>query len=284
MKILLTGASGQIGYELERSLQGLGEVVAPRRAQLDLSDPLQLRQVVRAVRPGLIVNAAAYTAVDQAESEPALVQRINADAPAELALEAKALGAAMVHFSTDYVFDGASARAYREDDPAAPLNAYGRSKLAGEQALQATGIDHLILRTSWVYGMRGKNFLLTILRQARERPELRVVADQFGAPTWSRTVADSTALILAQARAGGPQWWRRHGGVYHLSSQGRTSWCGFAEAIVGAAQLSCRVTPIASADYPTAARRPANSALDCARIASLCSLPDWRHALALCLR
>jgi dTDP-4-dehydrorhamnose reductase len=283
MKILLTGANGQVGHELERSLQGLGEVVAPRRAELDLSNLDQVRDVVRAVRPGLIVNPAAYTAVDLAEREAGLAFRINAEAPAVLAQEARAVGAAMVQFSTDYVFDGSKPGAYVETDTPNPLNVYGRSKLAGEQAVAAAGIDHLILRTSWVYGMRGKNFLLTMLRLGREREELRVVCDQHGAPTWSRTLADSTALILAQARAEGPAWWQRNGGVYHLSSAGDTSWCGFTEAIVEVAQLPCRVHPISSADYPVAARRPPNSRLDCAKISRLCNLPHWRHALELCL-
>jgi dTDP-4-dehydrorhamnose reductase len=284
MRILLTGANGQVGHELERSLQGLGEVVAPRRAELDLSDLDQVRALVRAVRPALIVNPAAYTAVDLAEREPELAMRINGEAPAVLAEEARALGAAMVQFSTDYVFDGSKQGAYLETDTPNPLNAYGRSKLAGEQAVAAAGIDHLILRTSWVYGMRGKNFLLTMLRLGRERPELRVVCDQQGAPTWSRTVADSTALILAQARAGGAGWWRRHGGIYHLACAGSTSWCGFTEAIAEAVQLPCSVTPISSADYPVPARRPKNSVLDCGKIAALCHLPHWRQALELCLR
>ncbi len=283
MKILLTGATGQIGYELERSLQGLGEVIAPGRAQLDLSKLDQVRAVLRAVRPDLIVNPAAYTAVDQAEAEPALAQRINAEAPALMAAEARLLGAAMVHYSTDYVFDGTKTGAYTESDSPNPLNIYGRSKLAGEEGVRAAGIDHLILRTSWVYGMRGKNFLLTMLTLGREREELRIVSDQHGAPTWSRTVADSTALLLGQARAQGPAWWKRHSGVYHLSSQGETTWCGFTEAIVAQAGLPCRVTPISSDQYPVAAMRPRNSVLDSGKLRALCNLPEWQQALALCL-
>jgi dTDP-4-dehydrorhamnose reductase len=285
MKILLTGATGQVGYELERSLQGLGQVVALDRSRMDLADLDQVRSVIRAVRPNLIVNPAAYTAVDKAESEPELARRINAEAPGVMAEEAKRLGAAMVHYSTDYVFDGAQQGAWREDDPTGPINVYGQTKLEGEQAIAAAGIDHLILRTSWVYGMRGKNFLLTMLRLGKEREELRVVSDQFGAPTWSRTIADSTALLLAQARTEGSGWWQANGGIYHLSSQGRTSWCGFTEAIVGAAGLSCKVVPITSAEYPVPARRPANSVLDSSKLrARLCDLPDWEQALALCLR
>jgi dTDP-4-dehydrorhamnose reductase len=203
MKILLTGASGQVGYELERSLQSIGEVVALDRTRCDLSDLDQVRDVVRALRPGLIVNPAAYTAGDKAETEAALAHRINAEAPAVMAAEAQRLGAAMVHYSTDYVFDGTKSGPYLETDATNPINVYGQSKLAGELAIAASGAPHLILRTSWVYGMRGKNFLLTMLRLGRERDELRVVADQHGAPTWSRTIADTTAALLAQARAGG---------------------------------------------------------------------------------
>jgi dTDP-4-dehydrorhamnose reductase len=284
MKILLTGSTGQVGYELERSLQPLGEVVALDRAQFDLSDLDQVRDVLRAVRPGLIVNPAAYTAVDKAESEPALAYRINAEAPAVMAAEARLLGAAMVHYSTDYVFDGAKQGPYVETDPTGPLNVYGSSKLAGEQAIAAAGIPHLILRTSWVYGMRGKNFLLTMLRLARERDELRVVADQHGAPTWSRTIADTTATLLAQARAGGPAWWQARSGLYHLSAEGQTSWHGFTEAIVAQAGLECRIVPISSAEYPTPAQRPVNSVMSSDKLMSgLCTLPDWQNALTLCL-
>ena len=282
MKILLTGASGQVGYELARSLQGLGEVVAVDRARMDLADLDQMRAVIRAVRPGLIVNPAAYTAVDKAESEPELAMRINAEAPAVMAAEARALGAALVHYSTDYVFDGTKQGAYVETDPTCPINVYGRSKLAGEEAIAASGVDHLILRTSWVYGLRGKNFLLTMRRLAQEKDELRVVSDQTGAPTWSRTIADTTALILAQARQGG-DWWRQHGGIYHLSSLGSTSWHGFTEAIVRQGGFHCRVLPISSAEYPTPARRPANSLLDSEKLrARFCSLPDWKTAFRLC--
>jgi dTDP-4-dehydrorhamnose reductase len=284
MKILLTGASGQVGYELERCLQALGEVVAPGRARMDLARPAQLREVVRAVRPALIVNAAAFTAVEQAESEPRLALAINADAPAVLAEEARALGAAIVHYSTDYVFDGRKTSPYREDDAPGPLNAYGRSKLLGEQGLAAAGVPHLILRTSWVYGMRGHNFLLTMLKLAREREEIRVVADQFGSPTWSRTAAQVTAHILAQAQVGGEPWWERNSGLYHLSSHGATTWAGFAEAILAASGSACRVVPISTAEFPTSAVRPRNSVLDSSLLCQrFCRLPEWREALGLCL-
>jgi dTDP-4-dehydrorhamnose reductase len=242
---------------------------------MDLSDLDQVRDVIRQVRPGLIVNPAAYTAVDKAESEPELEHRVNAEAPGLMAREARLLGAAMVHYSTDYVFDGADPAARVEDDPTGPLNVYGASKLAGEQA---------IAEASWVYGMRGKNFLLTMLRLARERDELRVVADQHGAPTWSRTIADTTAQVLAQARAGGDDWWARNSGVYHLSAQGRTTWFEFTQAIVAAAGLECRVLPIASADYPTPARRPQYSVMSSERLTTrFCHLPQWKEALRLCM-
>lgn len=284
MKILLTGSTGQVGYELARSLQGLGEVVAVDRQVMDLSDLDQVRDVIRKERPQLIVNPAAYTAVDKAESEPALALRVNAEAPGVMAQEAKALGAAMVHYSTDYVFDGTQPAPRSEGDPTGPVNVYGASKLAGEQAIAAAGIPHLIFRTSWVYGMRGKNFLLTMLRLAREREELRVVADQHGAPTWSRTIADTTALVLAQAQASGADWWQANSGVYHLSAQGQTTWSEFTEAIVAAAGLTCRVTPITSAEYPTPAKRPQYSVMSSDRlIERFVRLPDWKQALHLCM-
>src|SRR5471032_1452181 len=223
MKFLLTGSTGQVGYELERSLQGLGEVVALDRGRMDLADLDQVRDVIRSVQPQLIVNPAAYTAVDKAESEPALAHRINAEAPGLMAQEAARLGAAMVHYSTDYVFDGTVAQPRVETDATGPINVYGRSKLAGEQAIQAAGIPHLILRTSWVYGMRGKNFLLTMLRLVQERDELRIVADQHGAPTWCGTIADSTAGIVSKCinAESGNDWMRQRSGIYHMTCQGQ---------------------------------------------------------------
>ena len=197
-KILLTGKNGQVGWELERSLQPLGQVIAFDRSGLDLASPDSIRAVIREVKPELIVNPAAYTAVDKAESEPDLAMAVNGVAPGIIAEEAKRLGAALIHYSTDYVFDGTKAEPYTEDDVPKPINVYGKTKLAGEQAVQAIGVPHLIFRTSWVYGMRGKNFLLTILRMAKEKDELRIVDDQFGAPTWSRMIAETTAQVLAQ--------------------------------------------------------------------------------------
>jgi dTDP-4-dehydrorhamnose reductase len=285
MKVLLTGSTGQVGYELARSLQGVGEVVAVDRNVMDLSNLDQVRDVIRSVKPQLIVNPAAYTAVDKAESEPELAFRINAEAPGVMAEEAKKLGAALVHYSTDYVFDGSQPAPRVEDDAIGPLSVYGASKLAGEQAIAAAGIPHLIFRTSWVYGMRGKNFLLTMLRLAKERDELRVVADQHGAPTWSRTIADTTAQVLSQAHAGGREWWVQNSGIYHLSAQGQTTWHEFTEAIIQEAGLSCKVLPITTADYPTPAKRPQYSVMSSERLmARFCHLPDWKTALQLCMQ
>lgn len=295
MKILLTGRSGQVGYELERSLQGLGQVVALDRARMDLANPDQVREVIRAVQPALIINPAAYTAVDLAESEADLAMRINAEAPAIMAEEAKKLGAAFIHYSTDYVFDGAKNGSYVEGDVPNPQNVYGRSKLAGERAVQVSGVPHLILRTSWVYGMRGKNFLRTVQRLAQERDELRIVADQFGAPTWCRTIAETTAHIVmklqSDVRSGdrhsiGMDAWRDFSGLYHLTAQGQTSWHGFTQAIVDHASVEKKpsVTPITTADYPLPAKRPQNSVLSSDKLmAAFCSLPDWDDALRLCL-
>jgi dTDP-4-dehydrorhamnose reductase len=295
MRILLTGKQGQVGYELERSLQSVGEVITFDRTQMDLADLSQVQTVIRAVKPALIVNAAAYTAVDQAEREPQLAMRINGEAPGVMAEEARRLGAAMIHYSTDYVFDGSKAEPYTEDDLPCPINAYGRSKLAGEQAVQACGIPYLILRTSWVYGMRGKNFLLTVRRLARESDHLRMIADQHGAPTWSRTIADTTAHItkmLASSADGKlksdeeqQDKWRKYAGIYHLTAQGQTTWYGFAQAIVACLSDTKKpvITPIAAREYPSPALRPANSVLSCERLTgAFCRLPDWEAALKLC--
>lgn len=283
MKILLGGCGGQLGRELKRSLACLGEVVACDRRRLDLARADSLRAAVREIAPTVIVNAAAYTAVDKAESEPAVADAINGAAPGILAEEAKRLGALLIHYSTDYVFSGTKATAYTEDDAPAPLSAYGRSKLAGEQAIAAAGCRHLVFRTSWVYGLHGANFMKTMLRLGRERDELRVVGDQVGAPTWTRHLADATALLLTRREL--PD------GLYHLAAAGETSWHGYAEAIFFEAQgaglmdKSPLVHRIASADYPLPAARPANSRLDCTRFRRdfNLALPDWRSGLADCL-
>nr|WP_284503173.1 dTDP-4-dehydrorhamnose reductase [Caballeronia sp. GAWG1-1] len=283
----MTGVNGQVGFELARSLQGLGKVVALDRAGLDLSDLGQVRRVVRDVKPSLIVNPAAYTAVDKAESDVGAAMRINGEAPGVLAEEARRLGAALVHYSTDYVFDGTKDGAYVEDDSVNPRNVYGKSKLAGEQAIAASGCDHLIFRTSWVYGTRGKNFLLTMLRLGAERDELNVVADQVGAPTWSVTIAALTANVLAQAVGQGQDWWAQKSGAYHLTAGGSTSWHGFAQAIFELSALDKKpnVKPIPASSYPTPAVRPSNSRLSAMKLRETFGVeaPDWRDALSLCL-
>ena len=257
MRILLTGRNGQVGWELERKLAPLGEVIATDRATLDLADPDAIRRVVREAKPQVIVNAAANTAVDLAESEPELAMLINGIAPGILADEAKRLGALLVHYSTDYVFDGEKATPYVEDDPPNPLNVYGRTKLAGERAIQAAGCRHLILRTSWVYGARGKNFLLTILRLAREQQELRVVDDQLGAPTTSGVIAAATVALLPAVMKNAPAQ-----SLYHMSASGATSWYGFAREILMRAGLRNRLIPNSSRQFSAAASRPRNSVLD----------------------
>ncbi len=286
--ILLTGVNGQVGFELARSLQGLGKVVALGRNVLDLADLDQVRRVVREVKPGLIVNPAAHTAVDKAETDVEAAMRLNAEAPGVLAEEAKRLGAALVHYSTDYVFDGTKDGAYVESDAVNPQNVYGKSKLAGEQAIAAAGCAHLIFRTSWVYGTRGKNFLLTMLRLGAEREELGVVADQIGAPTWSATIAALSANVLAQTPATGEgDWWQEHSGTYHLTASGATSWHGFAEAIFEFSDLAKKpvVKPIPASSYPTPAARPSNSRISNDKLASTFGVraPDWREALRLCM-
>lgn len=286
--ILLTGAQGQVGFELARSLQGLGNVVALDRSTLDLADLIEVRRVVRELKPTMIVNPAAYTAVDKAESEPAAAMRLNADLPGLLADEAKRMNAVLIHYSTDYVFDGGKDGFYVEDDVVNPQNVYGESKLAGEKAVAAAGCDHLIFRTSWVYGSRGKNFLLTMLRLGAERDELSVVADQFGAPTWANTIASLSANVLAQAiGTGESDWWQQHSGTYHLTASGETSWHGFTEAIFELADLKKKplVRAIPAASYPTPAIRPGNSRLSNDKISRTFGLraPHWRDALRLCM-
>lgn len=275
MKCLLTGPTGQVGWELAPRLAALGDLVAVDRSALDLADPDAIRARVRQTGPDVIVNAAAYTAVDRAESEPALAAAINATAPAVLAEEAKRLGALLVHYSTDYVFDGTKAAPYVEDDAPNPLSVYGRTKLDGERAIQASGCRHVILRTSWVYASRGHNFLLTMLRLGAERPELRVVDDQRGAPTWARDIAEATVALLAKPP----------NGLFHLTAAGETTWHGFASEIMRLAGLTPVVHPIRAAEYPTAARRPANSVLDNARLRAVTGIvmPSWGESLARCI-
>jgi dTDP-4-dehydrorhamnose reductase len=287
--ILLTGINGQVGFELQRTLQGLGNVVALDRSRLDLSRLDQVRDVVRDLKPDLIVNPAAYTAVDQAETDVAMATRLNAEAPAVLAEEAKRIGAALIHYSTDYVFSGTKAGPYVEDDAVDPQNVYGRTKLDGERAIAASGCAHLIFRTSWVYGTRGKNFLLTMLRLGAERDELKVVSDQIGAPTWSNTIATLTAHIIAQSSgtADTTDWWAKRTGTYHLNAAGSTSWHGFATAIFELAGLpnTPRVLPISACDYPTPAKRPTNSRMSNDKLYEVFGVAalDWREALRLCL-
>lgn len=291
MRILVTGCNGQVGYELRRTLAPLGEVIAPERQQLDLASPESIRDCIKTIKPDLIVNAAAYTAVDKAEQERDLAMAINATAPQVMAEEAERLGAALIHYSTDYVFDGSKDQPYLEDDAACPINVYGESKWAGEEAIRAVAGRHLILRTSWVYGMRGNNFLLSILRLARQREELGIVDDQIGSPTWSRMIAETTACIVAQqAAAGSFSLFEGCSGTYHLTSSGQTSWYGFAKQLLAgdpnkSEQLLKQLKPITTADYPTAAARPAYSVLATKKLQRQFNLllPDWSDSLALAM-
>ena len=274
MKILLTGKNGQIGWELCRALAPLGEIAAYDRAELDLAAPDRIVAAVRSTMPDVVVNAAAYTAVDQAEREPAAAHAINAAAVAVLADEARHTGALLVHFSTDYVFDGSKETPYVEEDVPNPLNEYGRSKLAGEQAIRETGGRHLILRTSWVYSARGRNFFLTMKRLLQEKQEVRVIVDQVGAPTCAAAIADATAAILGKSD-------RRPNGVYHLTASGSTSWHGFATAIARLERSATRVVPILSEAYPSPARRPRNSRLSNEKLLRQFgfALPSWEDGL-----
>ena len=283
MKILLTGRSGQLGWELARALAPLGEIIAFDRAGLDLAVPGQIVSVIRSVRPDVLVNAAAYTAVDRAESEPDASFAINAAAVAILAEEAKRARALLIHYSTDYVFDGAKDTPYSEDDRPNPINAYGRSKLAGEQSISSIDGPHLILRTSWVYSARGKNFLLTIRRLLQKRDELRVVSDQIGAPTSAGALAEATAELLRRNGAGALG---ERSGIYHATARGSTSWHGFAMEIARLERLGLptRIVPIASSEYPTPAQRPKNSRLSNEKLLRSfgIALPKWEACLETC--
>ena len=300
-RILLIGKNGQVGRELARSLPSLGSITVLNRHELDLLSPNDIRRVIRSAAPDLIVNAAAYTAVDNAETDEAAAFAVNAQAPGVMAQEAKSLGALLVHYSTDYVFDGAKNSPYCEGDPPNPQNAYGRTKLAGELAIAESGASHLIFRTEWVYAREGKNFLLTILRLATEREELRIVQDQIGSPTWSRAIAEATTQVLARAfsPASAARSLSEVSGIYHLTAAGQASWYEFASRVLeeaaqptlhgdwlasamrGKPLLTRRVIPTTSADYPTAARRPPYSVLSNARLMRVfgVELSDWKAQL-----
>lgn len=280
MRILLTGANGQLGHELQRWLAPLGSLVACTRADCDLERPDQLREVIRRVAPAIIVNPAAYTAVDRAESEPARAAAVNRDAVVVLAEEAKRIGATIIHYSTDYVFDGSKVGCYGEDDAPAPLGVYGRTKWEGEAALRASGVPHLILRTSWVVGTHGANFARTMLRLATTNETLRVVADQIGAPTSTPLISEVTAALVRRLAAEGAD--RFPFGTYHLAAAGETSWHDYARFVFAEAGLDpARVHPITTAEYPTPARRPANSRLDTTRLRSTfgVALPAWSEGV-----
>lgn len=288
--ILVLGSNGQVGWELQRALLPLGSVIGRNRAGLDLSDLDAVRMELRDVRPDVVVNAAAYTAVDRAEAEPELAFRINGDLPGVLAEEVKRTGALLVHYSTDYVYSGRKGSAYVEGDEPDPINVYGRSKLAGDQAIQDVGGDYLILRTSWVYGIRGRNFLRTILRLAAEKEELSIVDDQVGCPTWSRWIAEMTAQIIGQAGRSPRAELRT--GIYHLCGGGSTTWHGFASAIIeesahlpGLDLRVRQVTPIPTSAYPTPAQRPMQTPLSCEQLQQTFHLgvADWRKQLRLCV-
>lgn len=280
--ILLTGKTGQLGWELQRTLAPLGELVAPGREELDLADPDSVRAAVRAARPGIIVNAAGYTTVDKAESEPDLVMRVNAVAPGIIAEEAKRLNALLVHYSTDYVYDGEQERPYREEDPARPVNTYGKSKLAGERAIEAAGATSLVLRTSWIYGARRPNFVLTMLKLARERSEVAVVESQAGSPSSAQALAEATGELLRR-RERAPA-----GGIFHLSAAGHVTRYEFATAIVrimretaGPAEGWARIKPIPQAAYPQPARRPQRPVTSKDKLERVfgIAMPPWEHQL-----
>jgi dTDP-4-dehydrorhamnose reductase len=300
-KILVIGRNGQVGTQLVSLLPNVGELLALNRQQLDLTKPNDIRQTIQEVRPQWIVNAAAYTAVDQAEKDEATARAINEGAPAVIAEEAKKIGAALVHYSTDYVFDGSKKSPYEETDAPNPINVYGKTKLGGERAIQESGALHLILRTEWVYATEGRNFLLTILRLATQKQELRIVADQIGSPTSSREIAVATVRVISQLldRKDGLHSLANIGGIYHMTASGETSWYDFAKAILDEASsatrtvpwvnsanngmpfITERIIPIITEEYPTSARRPAYSVLSTTRLRDRFGvrLPSWRAQL-----
>jgi dTDP-4-dehydrorhamnose reductase len=302
LRILVTGATGQVGWQLQRTLISLGEVIARTRSELDFDKPDSVANYVRELAPDIVVNAAAYTAVDKAESEAELAQTINAVTPGRIAEELARTGGLLVHYSTDYVFDGAKVGSYVEEDITAPLNVYGRTKLVGEREIAASGCPHIILRTSWVYDTRGKNFLRTVLRLAREREELRMVDDQQGAPTWARAIAEATAQIVARCAQQHDETGWGVKGTFHLTAGGTTTWAGFAQQILeeyealaawpadtgefGAPLTAHRVVPITSDQYQTPAKRPRNSILSNEKLLSTfgLKLPGWQVLLRLALQ
>ncbi|KJH87166.1 dTDP-4-dehydrorhamnose reductase [Pseudomonas fluorescens] len=284
MRVLINGQHGQVSRELSRRLHNVDELIVMGRDQLDLAKPDLIRETVRGIRPDLIINAAGYTGVDQAEREPEAAFALNAVAPGILAEEALALDVPLIHYSTDYVFDGSKTEPYNEEDIPNPLGIYGKSKLAGERAIAAVDGKYVILRTSWVYSTHGHNFLLTMQRLLQERSELRIVDDQIGAPTWAGSVANSTLAIIEEWQRGNEKW-----GTYHLTAQGQVSWFGFAQAIRDALQRqgkpAATLLPISSAEYPAKAARPLNSRLDCSKLENdwCVSQPHWQESLFECL-
>ncbi len=297
MKILLLGREGQVAWELRRTLAPLGELIAVDRRTpgitTDLTDMDSVRRAIRTVSPDLVVNAAAYTAVDRAEHEAELAWRINAEAPGVIATEVKRLGSGLIHYSTDYVFGGGSAsQPFPEDHSKQPQSVYGQSKLAGEEAIRELDVPHLILRTAWVYGQRGHNFLLTMLRLLRERERISVVDDQRGSPTWARLIAEATTALIAQCRHGSAFRPGESSGIYHLTCSGETTWCGFARQIRSEAlkrglvgERCAEIDAIPTSGYPTPAKRPAYSVLATEKLARQYGLrlPNWEAALTLCL-
>ena len=290
MKILLLGKIGQLGWELYRTLAPLGEITALDYPEIDLTEPESLRQIVRLARPQVIVNATGYTAVDRAESEPEIAMAINGRAPAVMAEEAANLGAALIHYSTDYVFDGAKGSAYLESDSPNPLDIYGQSKLAGEQAIEQVGGAYLILRTSWVYSLRRDSFVTKVLQWSRQQRTLRMVTDQIGNPTWARMLAEISALLLAQGGAQAVDWLREHRGVYHLAGDGCASRMEWAQAILRndprkEEQIAQELQPAMTSDFPAPAQRPLYSALNCEKFTQTfgLQLPHWEDALRLAM-
>ena len=290
MRLLLIGKRGQLGWELERSLAALGEVTALSSADLDLVDPKAIRETVTRAKPDVILNAAAYTDVDRAELEPELALSINGVAPGILAQAARDVGAGLIHYSTDYVFDGRKDTPYSEEDPPAPINAYGRSKLEGERAIQRAGGVHVVLRTSWLYSLRRPGFPRQVLEWSRTQPVMRVVDDQQGSPTWSRMLAEATAMLLARGDRDIVGWLGERAGVYHLAGEGRTSRFEWARAVLALdprkeEQIVEQVLPARADEFPTAARRPANSSLCCDRFEETFGLrlPGWETSLRLAM-